>query len=99
MTHLQEWSCYVDEIDDEHVHLVMADKTSDRSDGHEIGSFPRHLLEHLNPGIGQYVTVVITDDKQIVIENTRVDDEDRARSASEVGQLLALLAQLREDGR
>jgi len=92
---LQRWDCYIDGIDDEHVHLVMADVTA-AGDGRELGEFPRHLLAHLEPREGQYVTVRIMSDETLVIENTAFSDEDRARGAQERDRLLELLAMLRD---
>ena len=100
---LKRWSCYVDDIDDDHVHLVMADE-AEEGDGREIGSFPRHLLAHLDPREGQLVTVRITAAGGLDISNTPISDEDRARGEARVAELIELLRWVREradedDGR
>lgn len=94
---LQRWGCYVDEIDDDSVYLMMADETVDQGDAREIGTFPKHLLEHLEPRRGQYVTVRVMSDERIVIENTHISDEARAAGRAKVDELLALLVQLRRE--
>lgn len=94
---LQRWSCYVDEMDDTHVHLVMADETVDRGEEREIGSFPIHMLEHLSPTEGRYVTVRIMSDESMHIENTVISDEEREAGRLKVEALLGLLVQMRRD--
>lgn len=94
---LQRWSCYVDDIDETHVHLVMADETVDSGDERETGSFPRQLLDHLDPVEGQYVTVRVMADSGIQIENTPISDEDEAEGRRQVDELLGLLIGLRRE--
>jgi hypothetical protein len=94
---LQRWSCYVDEIDETHVHLVMADMTVDYGDDREIGSFPKELLAHLDPVEGQYVTVRVMSDERIDIRNTEFTEEQMDAGRARRDELLALLERLRED--
>lgn len=96
-TELQKWSCYVDDIDDTHVHLVMADETVDQGDEREIGSFPKALMAHLDPVEGQYITVRVLSDGIIDIRNTVLTDAEIAEGNARTEELLALLARLRED--
>ena len=93
---LQRWACYVDWIDDTHVHLMMADETVDRGDEKEIGSFPKALLEHLSPVEGQYVTVRVMSDRRIDVRNTVFTEEELAAGRAERDKLLELLKELRE---
>jgi antitoxin component of MazEF toxin-antitoxin module len=93
---LQRWACYVDWIDDTHVHLMMADETVDRGDEKEVGSFPRALLENLSPVEGQYVTVRVMSDRRIDVRNTVFTQEELAAGRAERDKLLELLKELRE---
>lgn len=68
-TILTRWSCYVDGITETHVELVMKDNAVDDPD-EEIGTFPRHLLAHLEYGRGTYLTVTVRDDRTLTIERT-----------------------------
>ena len=95
---LQRWSCYVDEIDETHVSLVMADETVDRGEEREVGSFPKAMLEHLEPRLGQYVTVRVLSNRTIDIQNTVVTEEERAAGRAQVEELLRLLSEMREKG-
>ncbi len=95
---LRRWACYVDEIDDVHVHLMMADETVDRGDEREMGAFPRALLEHLNPVRGQYVTVRAMSDRTFDIRNTVLTEEELAAGRKAVHDFVSLVAEAREKG-
>ena len=94
---LQRWSCYVDEIDDEHVHLVMADETTDQGDTREYGSFPRKSFDHMKVQRGLYVTVRVMSDERIVIEPTPITHEQRDAGRRSTAELVDLLKRLGQD--
>lgn len=95
-TELQCWECYVDEINETHVYLVMADTATD-DDNQEIGEFPKHLLDHLEPRLGQLINVRVMSDGQVIIENTILSQESIAKGKMEIDRLLTLLSKLRDD--
>jgi len=94
---LQRWSCYVDEIDDRDVHLVMADETTDQGDTREYGSFPRRSFDHIEVLRGLYVTVRVMSDERIVIEPTPITEEQREEGRRTTAELAGLLKKLGED--
>lgn len=94
---LQRWAAYVHDIDDTHVHLMMADETVDRGDEREIGTFPKALLAHLDPRLGQFLTVRVMTDETISIENTPIPPEHQEASRRDVDELCAMLRRLAEE--
>jgi len=95
---LRRWACYVDEIDDTHVHLMMADETVDRDKELETGSFPKALLAHLHIRLGQYVTVRIMSDRRIDVQNTVFTEKEIAAGHQRQKEFVALIAEMREKG-
>jgi hypothetical protein len=100
-THVQSnddvarWVCYVDTIDDDHVHLIMADDLDEESEDRYIGAFPRHLLLHLEPVEGQHLKVRITADETIMIEEVPATAEAVVEDDRDVSEIVRLLRQLR----
>lgn len=94
---IQSWEGYVDEIGDGVVKVMLADLTHDQGDAREIGTFPSHLMSHLDLSEGMFLTVRVMSDESILIEPIVRTDADRQAGEAKVEELLDLVRRLRDD--
>lgn len=93
---VERWTAYVDDIDEEHLHLVVADGSSDRDGGARPEAVPMRLVAQLGALIGQKVTVRVMSDQTISIEDAASSRRRRAADMARIGELADLLSRVRE---
>ncbi len=97
-TEIKKWHCYIDEIDDTHIHLVMKDGTDEKEGTETQGAFPKKLFDHIEDvKRGMYIDVQVLSDETIVISPVVPSEEQLAKAEVFTQELLEMLEELRGD--
>lgn len=88
---LQEWSCCIDSISKHKLYLLMRSHDENGMLVEEEGEFPAKLLQHLDPKLGQYVTVRVLSSGVVEIENTQNSFPEKQSSSPNIREMMDFL--------
>jgi hypothetical protein len=99
MNILQEWSGYIDDIDDGIVYLRLIDET-DPTHPEDYGECPIEKLSHFGRWLKRGVHIrmyVVEGEEHVRLEWVEPTEEQIAKGRQQIEELLGYLEQLRED--
>jgi hypothetical protein len=99
MAILEEWTGYIDDIDEEKVYMVLFSETNP-DNGEEYGESPIEHFAHFGDNLkrGVHITMKVSDDPRDVIFNWVTPTAEQIEAGRrQVEELLAMIAVFKDD--